>query len=168
MTAEFYPDYPDPLPAFQYIGGDYGRGLLESALAAPQHTADGRYLARTVFDKAALLFRSLVKNHAMVDGNKRLALTTATVFLYLNGYVLTAATQDAIGFTLGVAAGPANPDVIPISRWFRRNSIRFETMLAASPQDRQELARAMRVSVAIIGQQIDQVRRELDRRLGPP
>ena len=104
----------------------------------------------------------------MVDGNKRLALTTATVFLYLNGYVLTAATQDAIEFTLGVAAGPANPDVLPISRWFRRNSIRFETMLAASPQDRQELARAMRVSVAIIGQQIDQVRRELDRRLGAP
>ena len=116
MTAEFYPDYPDPLPAFQYIGGDYGRGLLESALAAPQHTAGGRYLSRTVFDKTALLFRSLVKNHAMVDGNKRLALTTATVFLYVNGYVLAAATQDAIEFTLGVAAGPANPDVIPISK----------------------------------------------------
>ncbi|MCH7608720.1 MAG: type II toxin-antitoxin system death-on-curing family toxin [Chloroflexi bacterium] len=116
MTAEFYPGYPDPLPAFQYIGGDYGRGLLESALAAPQHAVGGTYLARTIFDKTALLFRSLVKNHAMVDGNKRLALTTATVFLYLNGYVLTAATQDAIEFTLGVAAGPANPDVIPISR----------------------------------------------------
>ena len=166
MTAEFYPDYPDPLPAFQYIGGDYGRGLLESALAAPQHTAAGVYLARTIFDKTALLFRSLVKNHAMVDGNKRLALTTATVFLYVNGYVLTAATQDSIEFTLGVAAGPANPDVVPISRWFQRNSIRFERMLEATPQDRRDLADAMRVSVAIIGEQIKQLRRELDRRLG--
>ena len=105
MTAEFYPDYPDPLPAFQYIGGDYGRGLLESALAAPQHTAGGMYLARTVFDKTALLFRWLVKNHAMVDGNKRLALTTATVFLYVNGYVLTAATKMQSNSRWGLRQG---------------------------------------------------------------
>ncbi|MBM4405628.1 MAG: hypothetical protein FJ039_05515 [Chloroflexi bacterium] len=81
LAAQFYPDYPDPLPAFQYLGDKHGKALLESALATPQQMFNGRYLLRTTHDKAAVLMRSLIKNHCLVYGNKRLALTTTTVFL---------------------------------------------------------------------------------------
>ena len=161
LTAEFYSDYPDPLPAFQYIGGSHGRGLLESALLAPQQGVGGQYLARTIFDKAAILFRSLVKNHPMLDGNKRLALTTVTIFLWENGYVLAAAADEAVAFTVGIASTPGNPELRPISRWLRTNSIKFEKLLSATPAERQELAAAMRVSVTVLAQEIREIQREL-------
>ena len=112
------------MPAFQYLGGAHGRGLLESALAAPQQIFAGRYLHRTIFDKAAALFRSLVKNHCLVDGNKRLALTTATVFLTLNEHIFYAPREEAVEFTLRIASAEGNVDLRYISKWFRRNSFK--------------------------------------------
>ena len=91
-----YPDYPDPMPAFQYLGGAHGKGLLESALAQSRQTFAGRYLYRTIFDKAAALFRSMIKNHPFVDGNKRMALTTLAVFLTLNQYIFCAPRDEAV------------------------------------------------------------------------
>jgi len=84
------------MPAFQYLGGDYGKGLLESALFQPAQTFDGRFLYRTIFDKAAVLLCSVIKNHSLVDGNKRTALTTMGVFLALNGYFFEAPTDEAV------------------------------------------------------------------------
>lgn len=104
LASELYSDYSEPMPAFQYLGGDHGRGLLESALAQPQQSFQGRWLHRTVFDKAAALFRSIVKNHPILDGNKRLALTSVVVFLEENGYILYASKDEAVDFTLKVAA----------------------------------------------------------------
>ena len=77
------------MPDFQYLGGEHGRGLLESAIFQPRQTFNGRFLYRTVFDKAAVLLYSRIKDHPFVDGNKRMALTAVTVFLTLNGYVFT-------------------------------------------------------------------------------
>jgi len=45
------------MPAFQYLGGDYGKGLLASALAQPSQTFGGRFLYRTIFDKAAVYYQ---------------------------------------------------------------------------------------------------------------
>ncbi len=118
-----YPDYPDPMPAFQFNGGASGKALLESALAEPQQTFGGVYLHRTVFDKAAALYRSVVKNHALLDGNKRLGLTTAAVFLWLNGYLFSPAYEDAVSFTVRIATGEVS-ELPEIARWLRRNSKR--------------------------------------------
>ncbi|MCH8988863.1 MAG: type II toxin-antitoxin system death-on-curing family toxin [Chloroflexi bacterium] len=125
LASELYVDYPDPMPAFQYFGGDYGKGLLESALSAPAQTFQGRWLHRTIFEKAAALFRSIIKNHPLVDGNKRLALTSVGVFLNLNGYLLDVPTNQAVDFAVKVAATHGNFELTEITKWLRQYSVRI-------------------------------------------
>ena len=62
---------------------DYG--LLESALARPQTTVFGADAYPDLPTKAAALLHSLARNHALVDGNKRLAWLATYVFLDING-----------------------------------------------------------------------------------
>ena len=64
-------------------------GLLESALARPRATVFGKNAYPTLEDKAAALLHSLARNHALVDGDKRLALAGTIAFLGLNGRRLT-------------------------------------------------------------------------------
>ena len=61
-------------------------GLLASAVARPQTTVFGEDAYPTLSDKAAALMHSLARNHALVDGNKRLAWAAARVFCLLNGH----------------------------------------------------------------------------------
>ena len=82
---------------------DYG--LLEAAVARPQTTVFGQDAYPTVHSKAAALLHSVVKNHAVVDGNKRLALGAAIAFLGLNGQRLTLSNDEAHGFVIAVASG---------------------------------------------------------------
>ena len=63
------------------VAGVRDIGLIESAINAPFQTWDGQDLHPTIFDKAAQLFYKLTQNHGFVDGNKRVALHTAAVFL---------------------------------------------------------------------------------------
>jgi death-on-curing protein len=87
-------------------GGEHGvlsLGLLLSAVARPQATFDGQELYPTLFSKAAALLENLVGNHAFVDGNKRTAITSAGLFLRMNGYHLTASNQELEDFTLQCA-----------------------------------------------------------------
>jgi death-on-curing protein len=60
-------------------------GLLESALARPQASAFGEEAYSTLHEKAAALLESLARNHALIDGNKRLAWVATRLFLILNG-----------------------------------------------------------------------------------
>jgi death-on-curing protein len=80
-------------------------GLLESALARPQATFGGEDLYPGLWDKAAALMHSLIKNHPFVDGNKRTALTATGLFLELNGYTMTAGNEEALDFTRQAAVG---------------------------------------------------------------
>ena len=96
--------------------------LLEAALALPRQP-----YYRTTVDKAAALFRSLVKNHPFADGNKRVGLTTTAVFLERNGYGFIAANRQATDFTLLLAiSDPATP-VAEIAAWLRRNTKRSKS-----------------------------------------
>lgn len=135
------------MPAFVYLGGEQGRGSLKSVLAAPMQTMDGRYLARTVFDKAAILYRSIVKNHATVDGNKRLGLSAAMVFLNANGYMFWAPRHEAVDFTLKMAATHGNPEVNEIASWLRRRSLSFRRFRAMSKPERRQFRRHVRLSL---------------------
>lgn len=80
-------------------------GLLSSALARPQTTIFGEDAYPTIEDKAAALLHSITKNHALVDGNKRLALASTIGFLGLNGLRLTLSNDEAYDLVIAVAAG---------------------------------------------------------------
>lgn len=80
-------------------------GLLESALARPRTTVGGRDAYPSFEEKAAALLHSLARNHALVDGNKRLALAGTIVFLGVNGRRLRATNDEAYDLVMAVAAG---------------------------------------------------------------
>ena len=80
-------------------------GLLESALNAPFQTFSGTELYPMILEKAARLGYSLIKNHAFVDGNKRIGAHTMLVFLALNNIEVEYEDNDFTQLILGVAAG---------------------------------------------------------------
>lgn len=82
---------------------DYG--LLESALARPQATAFGLDAYDGLEQKTGALLHSLARNHALVDGNMRLALAATIAFLGLNGYRLTLTNDEAYTLVIEVATG---------------------------------------------------------------
>lgn len=95
------------------FGGDPGlrdRGLLESAVAMPQSTFGGVDLHAGLPEKAAAYHFHLCANHPFMDGNKRVAVVAAEVFLLINGQELSASDNDVEDLTTGVAAGRLSKD----------------------------------------------------------
>jgi death-on-curing protein len=91
---------------------DYG--LLESALARPRTQLFGEETYTTLGLKAAALSQSLVGNHPLLDGNKRLGFACTAVFLHINGHPLKLNEDEAYDLTMDVAAGQAG-DLAKIS-----------------------------------------------------
>lgn len=89
-------------------------GLLASAAARPQSSAFGQDAYPTFATKAAALMHSIARNHALVDGNKRLAWAATRVFCMLNGQDLDFSVDDAEQLVLAVARGGL--DVTDIAR----------------------------------------------------
>lgn len=97
--------------AIKEFGGSYGvrdEGLLESALARPQNLA--AYGEPSLFALAAAYAFGLAKNHAFIDGNKRVAFAAIDVFLQLNGYELSASDVEATVMMQDLAAGSLSED----------------------------------------------------------
>ena len=90
------------------LGPDYAvrdHGLLEAALARPRATAFGKDAYPDLEAKAAALLHSIARNHALIDGNKRLALAAVIAFCGLNGRRLTLANGAAYDLVISVASG---------------------------------------------------------------
>ncbi len=88
-------------------------GLLGSAAARPQTSAFGADAYADIWTKAAALLQSIVKDHPLVDGNKRLGWLAAAVFLELNGIEATAAGNDNVyELVTTIAAGHHDVDEI--------------------------------------------------------
>jgi len=83
-------------------------GLLSSAAVRPQALAFGEEAYPTVPLKAAALLHSLARNHALVDGNKRLSWLATVVFLDLNGHAPDLDDDAAFELVMDVAAGAAD------------------------------------------------------------
>lgn len=79
-------------------------GLLQAAAARPQASAFGADAYSNLHEKAAALLHSIVRNHALVDGNKRLGLAAVLAFYGLNGRRLTMPNEQAYEFVVSVAA----------------------------------------------------------------
>lgn len=89
-------------------------GLLESALARPQASAFGADAYPDLDSRAAALLHSIARNHALVDGNKRLALAATIAFYGLNGRRLTLTEDEAYDLVIDVATGHLD-DVVDIA-----------------------------------------------------
>ena len=94
--------------------------LLDSALSRPQQrfTYGGKL---SIFDLAASYSYGLAQNHPFMDGNKRVALTVAAIFLGLNGYSLDAPEAEAVVTFEDLAAGNLTEE--QLATWFESSSI---------------------------------------------
>lgn len=103
---------PELLSLAQRLGADEVRdyGLLESALARPRASVFGQDAYPDIWQKAAAFIESLARNHAFVDGNKRMAWYAAWVFLQINGYPLRKDfdVDEAELFVLNLSQGVLN------------------------------------------------------------
>ncbi|CAB4956468.1 MAG: type II toxin-antitoxin system death-on-curing family toxin [Actinobacteria bacterium] len=93
--------------AERVIGGDVllrDAGLLESAAARPQTTVFGDDAYPDLHSKAAALLLSICKNHALIDGNKRLALAATIVMLGVNGWKLSLTNDEAYDLVIAIAS----------------------------------------------------------------
>lgn len=99
-------------------GGDGVRdiGLLESALARPQHLAS--YGDPDAAELAANYAFGIARNHPFVDGNKRVALMVCEAFLVKNGFGLDATNSELVPIFLDLAAGELSED--ELAEWLRQ------------------------------------------------
>ena len=94
-------------------------GLLDSALARPVNLE--AYESNVSLPRlgAAYLF-GIVKNHAFVDGNKRIAYAAAETFLTLNGFVVIASQIEKYELVIRAASGELNED--QLTAWFTEHA----------------------------------------------
>ena len=102
------------------LSGVRDHALLDSALARPQQKAAYESDA-DIFELAAAYSYGLARNHPFVDGNKRIALTIAAVFLELNGLTLNAPEAEAVIVYQQLAAGEIGEN--SLAEWLRDSSI---------------------------------------------
>lgn len=96
-------------------------GLLESALAQPSATFGGEYLHDDLYHMAAAYLFHLVQNHPFVDGNKRVGLECALVFLEINGYSIETTDELLVELVLAIASGERSKD--QIAEFFRATAV---------------------------------------------
>lgn len=80
-------------------------GLLDSAAHRPQTSLFGDDAYPTLHEKAAVLLESIVRNHPLIDGNKRLGWLSVVLFYGRNLHVIDAPDDDAYDLVIAVATG---------------------------------------------------------------
>lgn len=104
--------------AFGGAAGLRDRAGLEAAVARPAATFGGEDLYDDLAGKAAAIMHSLVLNHPFVDGNKRVGVAAAELFLSCNQQLLSATDDELEALTLAVAQGTIEAEALAI--WFRQ------------------------------------------------
>ncbi len=102
-------------------GGSDGlrdRGLIDAAINMPRQTFGGQHLHNGIPEMAAAYLFHICQAHAFVDGNKRVALLAADVFLDVNGWDLTASATEVEAVVLAVADGKMIKS--EVTDWFTR------------------------------------------------
>jgi death-on-curing protein len=106
----------------QYGGhpGTRDAGALEAAVARPTMTFGGQDLYPDVAAKAAALMHSLLARHPYMDGNKRVAVHAALLFLVINGWAWDIDPDNLVEITMAAARGEM--DVEPLTIWLRQHA----------------------------------------------
>lgn len=98
--------------------GIHDMGLLESAVNTPFQTFSGQNLYPSILDKAARLCYGLAKNHPFRDGNKRSAVHSMLVFLYINGIELEYSQLELEEMIIAVADSRMSSD--ELKEWIKK------------------------------------------------
>ena len=104
------------------FGGSKGirdLGLLESALARPFATFDGKDLYPNAIDKASAILESIVINHPFIDGNKRIAYVLMRLILLENDADISATQEEKYKFVLAASKGKYRFE--EIKNWIQSN-----------------------------------------------
>ena len=107
----------------QRFGGTHGvlnLPLLESAVSRPKTNISGTDMYNTLYEKAAVLAYSLIKNHPFLDGNKRTGLHATLTFMELNGFRLHIDSKQSV--KLGLAIAKDKMAVDEITKFFVTHS----------------------------------------------
>jgi len=103
-----------PLNQIDTYGGCHGIrdiGLLECAIAQPEASFGGQYLHADIFEMAAAYLYHLVMNHPFVDGNKRVGLEAALIFLEINNENLNCSDEELVDLVLKTTARKHGADL---------------------------------------------------------
>jgi len=115
-------NWNEPIPEFDTRYPN----VLESCINTPFQTYGGKDLYQGLISKAAILFYLLIKNHPFQNGNKRIAITSLFLFLYINQKWLKVDSAKLYNFAVWVAQSPteAKEEVINyISKFIKQNII---------------------------------------------
>jgi len=94
-------------------------GLLEAALGMPQAGFGGRYFHEYPHEMGAAYLFHLIRNHAFIDGNKRIALASAILFFKINRVPYSITEEEAIELTVAGAGGRMDKDAV--TAFFRKH-----------------------------------------------
>lgn len=101
-----YIELEDALEQIAFLGFHVkDMGLLDSALQRPKTSLFGEDAYPDLQTKAAAMLHSLIKNHPMVDGNKRTGWLLFLSFIAANGFKHNMTTEESFSLTLGIADG---------------------------------------------------------------
>ena len=95
--------FREPIPEFS----SRFPNILESCIAVPFQVFSGRHMYPSLYSKAAILFYLMIKNRPFRNGNKRIAMTTLLVFLYINKKWLEVDNQELYNFAMWVTESNA-------------------------------------------------------------
>lgn len=129
MTVHFIPNdvavsiHADLLQRYGGKPGLRDRNLLESALAQPMITIGGKFVHKTLFDKAAAYGYHVCRNHPFIDGNKRVSFILMDIFLQKNGREIVAHEEEAYSTMIGLAAGRVTKT--QLASWIKGHSARL-------------------------------------------
>lgn len=132
MAVRFIPDeivltiHADLLQRYGGQPGLRDRKLLESALAQPKATFGGKYVHKTLFDKAAAYGYHICKNHPFVDGNKRVAFVLMDIFLQKNGWEIVAHEEE--GYLIMIALAVGKLTKAQLATWLKGHSVKLPSL----------------------------------------
>lgn len=99
--------------------------MLRLAIGRPQMSVAFQDAYKTIFDKAAAMFHSIINNHPFLDGNKRTSLFGAVLFLKYNGWSVEFRRKEAVKFTR--KAHNEDYTVEQISNWLKEHSVKIQS-----------------------------------------
>jgi len=120
--AEVLQLHADQIKRYGGSSGTRDLGLLESAVAMPQSGSGDTYFHNDLFEMAAAYLFHIIRNHPFVDGNKRVGVAAALVFLKLNDIDIKVTNSVIVKVALAVAQGEMGKAAI--TEFFLKNAKR--------------------------------------------